>query len=128
MKTNTHQSQSLLSSFTLFIIAYVGIICRHFDINSDLLFNMFTSSRFLIITVFSPRHKLQLLITVKHQLCIQLLITKLMNTNITMISQILHWKNVMKIIKRLLDIWPLQIFLSITGNLLTMAVCLQSTF
>ena len=32
---------------------------RHFDINSDLLFNMFTSS-----TAFSLRHKLQLLIKV----------------------------------------------------------------
>ena len=39
-------------------------MCRHFDINSDLLFNMFTSSRFLIIKAFSLRHKLQLLIKV----------------------------------------------------------------
>ena len=31
-------------------------MCRHFDINSDLLFNMFTSS-----TAFSLRHKLKLL-------------------------------------------------------------------
>ena len=39
-------------------------ICRHFDINSDLFFNMFTSSRFLIIKAFSLRHKFQLLIKV----------------------------------------------------------------
>ena len=39
-------------------------MCRHFDINSDLLFNMFTSSGFLIIKAFSLRHKLQLLIKV----------------------------------------------------------------
>ena len=39
-------------------------MCRHFDINSDLLFNMFTSSRFLIIKAFSLRNKLQLLIKV----------------------------------------------------------------
>ena len=35
-----------------------------FDIKSDLLFNIFTSSRFLIIKAFSLRHKLQLLIKV----------------------------------------------------------------
>ena len=62
VKTNTHQSQSLLSSFTLFNKRV--LICRHFDINSDLLFNMFTSSRFLIIKAFPLRHKLQLLIKV----------------------------------------------------------------
>ena len=39
-------------------------MCRHFDRNSDLLFIMFTSSRFLIIKDFSLRHKLQLLIKV----------------------------------------------------------------
>ena len=61
-KTNTHQSQSLLSSFALFNNRL--FICRHFDINSDLLLNMFTSSRFLIIKTFSLRHKLQLLIKV----------------------------------------------------------------
>ena len=65
---------------------------RHFNINSDLLFNMFTSSGFLI--------------------------TKLINTNITMISQILYSKNVIKIIKRLSDHnWPPQICLTITGKL-----------
>ena len=35
---------------------------------------------------------------------LMLLITKLMNTNITMVSQILHSKNIMKTIKRLSDI------------------------
>ena len=39
-------------------------MCLHFDINSDLLFNMVSSSRFLIIKAFSLRHKLQLLIKV----------------------------------------------------------------
>ena len=39
-------------------------MCRHFDINFDLLFNMFTSSRFLIIKTFSLRHKLELLMKV----------------------------------------------------------------
>ena len=33
-----------------------------------------------------------------------LLITKLINTNITLVSQVLHSKNVMKIIKRFSDI------------------------
>ena len=54
--------------------------------------------------------------------------TKLMNPNIIMVSQTLHSKNVMKIIKRLSDIyhiWLLQICLSITGDQLTMALCLQ---
>ena len=34
VKTNTHRSQSLLSSFTLFRNRL--LVCRHFDINSDL--------------------------------------------------------------------------------------------
>ena len=59
VKTNTHQSQSLLSSFTLFNNRL--FICQDFDINSDLLFNMFTSYRFFIIKAFSLRHKSQLL-------------------------------------------------------------------
>ena len=59
---NAHQSQLLLSSFILFNNGL--FICRHFDINFELLFNMFTSSRFLIIKTFSLRHKLQLLIKV----------------------------------------------------------------
>ena len=37
---------------------------RHFDVTSDLLFNMVTSSRCLIIKAFSLRCKLQLLIKV----------------------------------------------------------------
>ena len=63
VKTNIHQSQSLLSSFTLFNNRLFK--CRHFDINSGLLFNMFTSSMFLIIKACSLRHKLQLLIKVQ---------------------------------------------------------------
>ena len=62
VKTNTQQSQSLLSSFTPFNNRL--FICQPFDINSDLLFNMFRSSRFLIIKAFSLRHNLQLLIKV----------------------------------------------------------------
>ena len=62
VKTNTHQSESSLSSFTLFNNPF--FMCQHFDINSDLFFNMFMSSRFLIIKAFSLRHKLQLLIKV----------------------------------------------------------------
>ena len=61
-KTNTRQSQSLLSSFNLFNNRL--FICRHSDLNSDLLFNMFMPSRFLVIKVFSLRYKLQLLIKV----------------------------------------------------------------
>ena len=68
VKTNTYQSQSLLSSFTLFNNCL--FICWHFDINFDLLFNMFTSSRFLIIKTFSLRHKLQLLINVLPLTCL----------------------------------------------------------
>ena len=62
VKTNTPQSQSLLSSFTLFNNRL--LICQRVDINSDFLFNVFTSSRFLIIKAFSLRHKLYLLINV----------------------------------------------------------------
>ena len=60
-----------------------------------------------------------------------LLITKLMNTSITMVSQILHSKNVTKIIKRISDIdhiWPLQTCLSTTVNLVTLVLCLQPSF
>ena len=39
-------------------------MCQHFDINSDLLFNLFASSGFLIIKAFSLSHKLQLSIKV----------------------------------------------------------------
>ena len=60
VKANMHQSQSLLSSFTLFNNRL--FICQHFDINSDLLPNTFTSSRFLIIKAFSLRYKSQLFI------------------------------------------------------------------
>ena len=60
VKVNTHQSQSLLSFFTLFNSRL--FICRHFDINSDLLLNMFRPSRFLIIKAFALGHKLQLFI------------------------------------------------------------------
>ena len=57
-KTNTRQSQSLLSSFNLFNNRL--FICRHSDLNSDI----FMPSRFLVIKVFSLRYKLQLLIKV----------------------------------------------------------------
>ena len=60
VKANMHQSQSLLSSFTLFNNRL--FVCGHSDINSDLLPNMFTSSRFLIIKAFSLRYKSQLFI------------------------------------------------------------------
>ena len=59
VKTNIPQTQSLLSSFTQFNNRL--FICPHFDINSDFLFNMFTSSRFLIVKAFSLKHKFQLL-------------------------------------------------------------------
>ena len=62
VKTNTHKSQSLLSSFILFNNRL--FMCQHFDINSDLFLNIFTSSRLLIIKAFSLRHKLKLLIKV----------------------------------------------------------------
>ena len=60
VKVNTHLSQSLLSFFAL--VNNRLFMCRHFDINSDLLPKMFRLSRFLIIKAFALGHKLQLFI------------------------------------------------------------------
>ena len=62
VKTNTHPSQSFFSSFALFNNRFFYMSL--FDINSDFLFNMFKSSKLLIIKAFPLGHKLQLLIKV----------------------------------------------------------------
>ena len=60
-----------------------------------------------------------------------LLIAKLINTGITMVSQILHLKIVMKIIERLLNIDHISrnhVCLSITRNYWSMALRVKSSF
>ena len=86
-------------------------MCRHFDMNSDLLLNMCTSSRFIIMKAFSLR------LTIVYRADV---------TNNKTVEHKYYYdisdtdsKNVMKIIKRLSDIdhtRSLQICLSITGN------------
>ena len=71
-------------------------MCWYFNKNSDLLFNMFTSSRFLFIKAFSLRPTIVYRADVTN--------SKTDEHKITMVSQILYSKNVMKIIKHLPDI------------------------